>query len=191
MQPETPMMAQGRTTTLALAQNRVLRNTYLLLALSMLPTIAGAWLGVATGFSFFAGSPVLGIVLFLAVAFGFMFAINKTKDSAVGVAVLLAFTFVAARALAHVRKQRELTRTLDRRRDLVLMPAARARDTARPDLAAVGDELPQGGDVLVIDELHLVAAVLAGLPASAAPSGLAITPARRPAALLCHCLKPL
>ena len=93
MQPETPMMAQGRTTTLALAQNRVLRNTYLLLALSMLPTIAGAWLGVATGFSFFAGSPVLGIVLFLAVAFGFMFAINKTKDSAVGVAVLLAFTF--------------------------------------------------------------------------------------------------
>src|SRR4051794_3495502 len=69
------------------------------------------------------------------------------------------------------------------------MPAARARDTARPDLAAVGDELPQGGDVLVIDELHLVAAVLAGLPAPAASSGLAIPPARRPAALLCHCSK--
>jgi len=72
---------------------RVLRNTYLLLAISMLPTIAGAWIGVATGFSFFAGNPVMGIVLFLAIAFGFMFAINKTKDSAAGVAVLLAFTF--------------------------------------------------------------------------------------------------
>ncbi len=72
MQPESPMMAQPRTTTIALAQNRVLRNTYLLLAISMLPTIAGAWIGVATGFSF---------------------AINKTKDSAAGVAVLLAFTF--------------------------------------------------------------------------------------------------
>jgi hypothetical protein len=59
----------------------------------MLPTIAGAWIGVATGFSFFAGNPVMGIVLFLAIAFGFMFAINKTKDSAAGVAVLLAFTF--------------------------------------------------------------------------------------------------
>ena len=93
MQPESPMMAQPGTTTIALAQNRVLRNTYLLLAISMLPTIAGAWLGVATGFSFFAASPVLGMVLFLAIAFGFMFAINKTKDSAVGVAVLLAFTF--------------------------------------------------------------------------------------------------
>ena len=93
MQPETPMMAQGASRTLSLTQNRVLRNTYLLLALSMLPTIAGAWLGVATGFSFFAGNPVLGIVVFLAIAFGFMFAINKTKDSGLGVAVLLAFTF--------------------------------------------------------------------------------------------------
>jgi len=93
MQPETPMMAPARSTSIALAQNRVLRNTYLLLAISMLPTIAGAWIGVATGFSFFAGNPVMGIVLFLAIAFGFMFAINKTKDSAAGVAVLLAFTF--------------------------------------------------------------------------------------------------
>src|SRR5258706_1649219 len=92
MQPESPMMAQPRTTTIALAQNRVLRNTYLLLAISMLPTIAGAWIGVATGFSFFAGNPVIGMVLFLAIAFGFMFAINKTKDSAAGVAVLLAVT---------------------------------------------------------------------------------------------------
>ena len=93
MQPETPMMAQGRSTTIALAQNRVLRNTYFLLAISMLPTIAGAWLGVATGFSWFAANPVIGIVLFLAIAFGFMFAIEKTKHSAAGVGVLLAFTF--------------------------------------------------------------------------------------------------
>src|SRR4051812_38257079 len=104
-------------------------------------------------------------------------------------ATTAAFALVAAGALADVREQRELTRALDRRRDLVLMPAARARDPARPDLAAVGDELAQGGDVLVVDELHLVAAVLAGLPASAAPSGLCIPPARRPAGLLCHCWK--
>ena len=48
MQPESPMMAPGQTasTTLALAQNRVLRNTYALLAISMIPTILGAWLGI-------------------------------------------------------------------------------------------------------------------------------------------------
>jgi FtsH-binding integral membrane protein len=34
---------------LAEERNRVLRNTYWLLALSLMPTVLGAWLGVATG----------------------------------------------------------------------------------------------------------------------------------------------
>lgn len=73
-------------------RNKVLRNTYWLLALSLIPTILGAWLGVATGIT--RGlSGGLGLIVFLGGAFGFMFAINKTKDSAAGVAVLLAFTF--------------------------------------------------------------------------------------------------
>jgi len=93
MQPETPMMAQGASTTLALAQNRVLRNTYWLLALSMIPTVFGAWLGVATGFSFFAARPAVGFLLFLAIAFGFFYGIEKTKNSGWGVALLLGFTF--------------------------------------------------------------------------------------------------
>jgi len=74
-------------------RQRVLRNTYALLALSMLPTLLGAWLGVSVGFSFFAGSPGIGMVAFMAIAFGFFFAIEKFKNSGVGVALLLAFTF--------------------------------------------------------------------------------------------------
>ncbi|ODP30686.1 Bax inhibitor-1/YccA family protein [Pandoraea sp. ISTKB] len=77
--------AQGR--------NKGLRNTYWLLALSMLPTIAGAWLGVTYGFALFAGSPMVSVILFLAIAFGFMFAIERFKNSGVGVALLLGFTF--------------------------------------------------------------------------------------------------
>jgi modulator of FtsH protease len=77
----------------ATQQQRVLRNTYALLALSMLPTVLGAWLGVSTGFSFFAGSPIIGLVVFMAVAFGFFFAIEKYKNSSVGVLLLLGFTF--------------------------------------------------------------------------------------------------
>ncbi len=94
MQPN-PIMAQARTAsgTLALARNRVLRNTYMLLALSMVPTVLGAWIGVASGFTFFAGNPAIGFILFLAIAFGFFFAIEKTKNSAWGVALLLGFTF--------------------------------------------------------------------------------------------------
>ncbi|QOF77461.1 Bax inhibitor-1/YccA family protein [Variovorax sp. 38R] len=73
-------------------RNRVLRNTYWLLALSMVPTVLGAWLGVATGLTR-AMSPGIGIMVFLGGAFGFMYAIEKTKNSAAGVPVLLAFTF--------------------------------------------------------------------------------------------------
>jgi modulator of FtsH protease len=75
------------------SRNRVLRNTYWLLALSMVPTVIGAWVGIRTGFSFFAGSPFIGLLVFLGVAFGFMFAIEKFKNSAIGVGLLLAFTF--------------------------------------------------------------------------------------------------
>lgn len=73
-------------------RQRVLRNTYWLLALSMIPTVLGAWVGIATGVAS-AMSPGIGLVVFLAGAFGFMFAIEKTKNSAAGVPVLLAFTF--------------------------------------------------------------------------------------------------
>ena len=73
-------------------RNRVLRNTYWLLALSLVPTVLGAWFGVATGIT--SGlSGGIGRMVFLAGAFGFMFAIEKTKNSAAGVPVLLAFTF--------------------------------------------------------------------------------------------------
>ncbi|MDO5103822.1 MAG: Bax inhibitor-1/YccA family protein [Lautropia sp.] len=77
----------------AATRNRVLRNTYGLLALSMIPTVIGAWVGVSTGFSFFAGNPLIGFIAFMAIAFGFMFAIERTKNSGMGVVLLLAFTF--------------------------------------------------------------------------------------------------
>jgi FtsH-binding integral membrane protein len=94
MQPENPLMAQPNAAYApALARNRVLRNTYLLLATSMVPTILGAWLGVQLKFTFFAGHPAVGFMLFLAIAFGFMFGIQRTKNSGWGIVLLLAFTF--------------------------------------------------------------------------------------------------
>ena len=73
-------------------RNKVLRNTYWLLALSLVPTVLGAWLGVATGITR-SMSGGLGLIVFLGGAFGFMYAIEKTKNSAAGVPVLLGFTF--------------------------------------------------------------------------------------------------
>jgi modulator of FtsH protease len=73
-------------------RNKVLKNTYWLLALTLLPTVLGAWVGITTGLSY-ALSGGLGLIVFLAGAFGFIYAIEKTKHSSKGIAVLLAFTF--------------------------------------------------------------------------------------------------
>ncbi len=87
-------------------RHRVLRNTYWLLAISMIPTILGAWLGVQFNFAFFSGSPFIGFIAFLAIAFGFFYAIEKTKDSGLGVAILLGFTFfmglMLSRLIGHI-----------------------------------------------------------------------------------------
>jgi modulator of FtsH protease len=99
-------IAHSQTSESIFARNRVLRNTYWLLALSMLPTIAGAWLGVQLRFSFFQGSPLIGFIAFLAIAFGFFYAIEKTKNSAAGIFVLLGFTFfmglMLSRLIGHI-----------------------------------------------------------------------------------------
>ncbi len=86
----------------AVEQNRVLRNTYALLGLSMVPTVLGAFVGVKLGFSFFADSPVMSFVLFLALAFGFMWGIEKNKDRGLGVALLLGFTFFMGLMLSRI-----------------------------------------------------------------------------------------
>ncbi|MEJ0004306.1 MAG: Bax inhibitor-1/YccA family protein [Pararobbsia sp.] len=86
-------LSRGGVTT-AVTRNRVLRNTYWLLALSMIPTVFGAWIGISTGFAMFAAaSPGMTLLLFFAVAMGLIFAIERFRNSGVGVVLLLAFTF--------------------------------------------------------------------------------------------------
>ena len=54
--------------------NKVLRNTYWLLTLTLLPTVLGAWFGIASGLSYYL-SGGLGLVVFLAGIFGFVYVI--------------------------------------------------------------------------------------------------------------------
>ncbi|AWB33769.1 Bax inhibitor-1/YccA family protein [Orrella marina] len=75
-------------------RNQVLRNTYWLLALSLIPTVIGAAVGLYTGINqVMAASPGLTAIVFLAGAFGLMFAIEKNKNNSAGVGLLLLFTF--------------------------------------------------------------------------------------------------
>ncbi|MFX9664885.1 hypothetical protein ABTO78_19710, partial [Acinetobacter baumannii] len=86
MQPQFQSMQT--TGSLSAGQNRVLRNTYMMLAVSMVPTLLGALVGVQMRFSFFSGSPLISFVLFLGIAWGFMWGIEKNKNSGLGVALL-------------------------------------------------------------------------------------------------------
>lgn len=92
MNPSLQTSGYRGSDVLVVERNRVLRNTYWLLALSMVPTVLGAWIGVSTGIVR-SISPGISLIVFLVGAFGLMFAVEKTKNSALGVPVLLAFTF--------------------------------------------------------------------------------------------------
>jgi len=91
-----------QTQVLSQGANRVLRNTYMLLALTMVPTVAGALLGVQMQFSFMAGSPFISFMLFMGISFAFFYGIEKNKNSGVGVALLLAFTFFMGLMLSRI-----------------------------------------------------------------------------------------
>ena len=92
MQPD--IQATVPSTELALVQHKVLRNTYLMLGLTMIPTVIGATVGTATNFTFLAQHPIADPLLMLAAMFGLMFAVGATRNSIWGVVLLLAFTFV-------------------------------------------------------------------------------------------------
>jgi len=91
-----------QTQVLSQSANRVLRNTYMLLALTMVPTVAGALLGVQMQFSFMAGSPFIAFLLFLGISFAFFYGIERNKNNGLGVALLLGFTFFMGLMLSRI-----------------------------------------------------------------------------------------
>ncbi len=103
VQPVFTQDATTRSGSLADAQHRVLRNTYWLLALSMLPTIAGAWAGMQFNFvKLFIASPTLTPLLMFGVMIGALFAVTALRNSAWGVPALFGFTFIAGLMLTPI-----------------------------------------------------------------------------------------
>ena len=146
-------------TTTPAERNRVLRNTYWLLALSMVPTVLGAWLGVVTGLSR-AMSGGVGLVVFLVGAFGFIYAIQKTKDTSKGVPVLLAFTFfmgiMLSRMIAMVlgfKNGSDLVMTAFAGTAGVFFVMASLASVIKRDLSGMGKWLFVGAIVLMVGSI--------------------------------------
>lgn len=140
-------------------RQRVLRNTYWLLALSMVPTVLGAWIGVTTGIMSSMGVG-LSTIVFLVGAFGFMFAIEKTKESSAGVFMLLGFTFFMGLMLARLlsvilgfRNGPSLVMTAFGGTAIVFFAMATLATTIKRDLSSMGKFLFVGAIMLLVAAL--------------------------------------
>ncbi|HEV6966092.1 MULTISPECIES: Bax inhibitor-1/YccA family protein [Roseateles] len=141
---------------LAADRQRVLRNTYWLLALSLVPTVLGAWVGVATGL-FRLMSPGVSMLVFFVGAFGLMFVIERTKESAAGVGALLAFTFfmglMLSRLIGYVlgfKNGTSLVMTAFGGTAAVFFAMASLATVIKRDLSALGKFLTVGAVVLMV-----------------------------------------
>jgi len=92
MQPELQVLNSG-TTALSAERNKVLRNTYILLALTMVPTVIGAMVGMSFA-GVFMQHPIIASLVMLGAVIGMQFAIAANRDSGLGVALLLGMTFL-------------------------------------------------------------------------------------------------
>lgn len=158
MQPELRMTTQ--TLDSSLSTHKVLRNTYMLLGLTMIPTVIGAIIGMSMNFSFMAKSPIMGMVIMLAVMFGLFWGISKNRDSGVGVALLLALTFFMGLMLGpilqvamHLRNGAQLVGMAAGGTGVIFLALASYATVSKKDFSFLGNFLFVGLILLIIASL--------------------------------------
>jgi modulator of FtsH protease len=92
MQTQYETTAYNTSVSLGGERNKVLRNTYMLLGITMIPTVIGALVGMSMNFSFMAESPIMYSLGAFAIMMGMFFAVSATRNSGLGVVLLLALT---------------------------------------------------------------------------------------------------
>ena len=140
------------------APNQVLRNTYWLLALSMLPTIGGAYAGMAINFAaFYQASPIMAPLLMLGAMIGALFVVSALRNSGWGVAAVFGFTFIAGMMLApmlqfaaHLRNGGQLVALAGAMTAAVFFVMATIATVSKRDFSFLGKFLFIGLILLVI-----------------------------------------
>jgi len=150
-------VSSSSSSQVLVARNKVLRNTYLLLGLSLIPTIVGALIGVNLNFSFMRASPIMFSIGFLAVFYGLVYAIEKNRDSSTGVFLLLGFTFLMGLLLGPIlqvalgmRNGGQLVSMAAGGTSLVFVAMAAIATTTKRDLSGLGRFLTVGAIVLMV-----------------------------------------
>ncbi len=157
MQPDLQITPASIGSTTAITQNRVLRNTYALLGVTMIPTVIGAIIGTNLNFSFMRASPIISMLVLLAVVYGLMFAVEKNKNSSLGVYLLLAFTLFMGLILGpllqvalKLQNGAQLITVAAGGTGIVFMAMAAFSATTKRDLSGMGRFLFVGAIVLMV-----------------------------------------
>lgn len=158
MQTEYPV--NTASSTLALANRKVLRNTYMLLGLTMLPTIVGAVVGVSMNMSFMAQHPVMSALGMLAVMFGLFMGIAANRNSVLGVVLLLVLTGFMGLMLGpvlqvalHLRNGGQLVGLAAGGTGIIFMSLAGVATVTKKDFSFIGNFLFIGLILLVVASL--------------------------------------
>jgi FtsH-binding integral membrane protein len=148
------------STSVAQGTHKVLRNTYMLLGLSMLPTVAGALVGMSMDLSFMALHPIMATLGMLAVMFGLFMGISANRDSAVGVVLLLVLTGFLGLMLGpilqvalHLRNGGQIVGLAAGGTGVIFMTLASIATVSKKDFSFLGNFLMIGLILLLVASL--------------------------------------
>lgn len=150
----------ANTQTLPVGAHKVLRNTYMMLGLTMVPTVIGALVGMSMNFSWMAGSPIMSSLIMLAVMFGLFFAISANRNNSFGVVLLLGLTFFMGLMLGpilqvalNLRNGGQLVGLAAGGTGLIFMTLAGIGATTKKDFSFLGNFLLVGLILLIVASL--------------------------------------
>jgi modulator of FtsH protease len=150
----------ANTGVLVSEQNKVLRNTYLMLAMTMIPTVIGAFIGLSVNFSFMAQHPIMGSLMMFGAMMGLLFAVTALRNSVWGIAALLAFTLVAGvflgpilQAALHLRNGAQLIGMAAGGTGLIFFSLATIATVTKKDFSFMGKFLFIGLILMVVASL--------------------------------------
>jgi modulator of FtsH protease len=154
----TPVL--GRSESSQQVTNKVLRNTYALLGLTLIPTVIGAFIGMSINFSFAAQHPFIFAIGAMAVIFGMFSAITANRNSSFGVVLLLGLTFLLGLMLGpilqhalHLRNGGQIVGLAAGGTGIILLTLAGIATTTKKDFSFMGKFLLVGIILLIVASL--------------------------------------
>lgn len=165
--------------SVASSAHKVLRNTYMLLGITMIPTVLGALVGMTMDFTWAAQHPLMFALGTLAAMFGLFFGIQANRNSGLGVALLLVFTGLMGVMLGpilqvalHLRNGGQLVTLAAGGTGIIFLTLAGIATTTKKDFSFLGNFLMVGIILLIVASL---ANIFLQIPALAlAMSGVAV-----------------